>query len=105
VSEVRWIDVAAADDVPRDEHRVYVVDGRAVAVYDIAGELYAIEDLCTHDGSPLASGLVEDHEVICPRHGARFCLRTGEALGPPAYEPVATFPVRRADGRLWLGAD
>jgi len=105
VTGVRWIDVAAADDVPRDEHRVYVVGGRAVAVYDIAGELFAIEDLCTHDGSPLASGLVEDHEVICPRHGARFSLRTGDALGPPAYEAVATFPVRRAEGRLWLGTD
>ena len=48
---------------------------------------------------------LEDHEVVCPRHGARFCLRTGAALGPPAYEPVATFPVRRSDGRLWLSAD
>jgi len=102
---MRWLDVAAASDLPRGEHRVYEVDGRFVAVYDVDGELFAIEDLCTHDGSPLASGLVDDHEVICPRHGARFCLRTGAALGPPAYAPVATFPVRRGDGRLWLGLD
>lgn len=100
---VRWIDVAEAADVPRDGHRVYPLEDRYVAVYDVAGDLFAIEDVCTHDGESLAGGEVEDHEVICPRHGARFCLRTGAALTPPAYSPVATFAVRRMDGRLWLG--
>lgn len=98
-----WQDVAAADDVPRGGHRVYELDGRYVAVYDVQGELYAIEDVCTHDGSPLSDGPVEGTEVICSRHGARFCLKTGAALTPPAYEPVATWPVRRRDGRLELG--
>jgi 3-phenylpropionate/trans-cinnamate dioxygenase ferredoxin subunit len=98
-----WIDVAPADDVARGEHRVYEVAGRYVAVYDVGGDLYAIEDLCTHDGNPLADGPVEGLEVICPRHGARFCLRTGAVLSPPAYEPVATFPVERRDGRLRIG--
>jgi 3-phenylpropionate/trans-cinnamate dioxygenase ferredoxin subunit len=98
-----WIDVAPADDVPRGEHRVYEVDGRFVAVYNVQDQLYAIEDLCTHDGNPLAEGPVEGLEVICPRHGARFCLRTGAALSPPAYEPVATFPVGVADGRIRIG--
>jgi len=102
---LRWVDVASADDVPRGGHRVYEVDGRFVAVYDVAGERYAIEDLCTHDGNPLADGPVEGLEVTCPRHGARFCLRTGAALSPPAYEPVATFPVASRDGRLLIGVD
>jgi len=101
----RWIDVAATGDVPRNGRRVFEVDGRFVAVYDVAGERYAIEDLCTHDGNPLADGPVEDHAVTCPRHGARFCLRTGAALSPPAYEPVATFPVETRDGRLLIGVD
>ena len=98
-----WIDVAPAGDVPRGEHRVYEVDGRWVAVYNVQDQLYAIEDVCTHDGNPLADGPVEGLEVVCPRHGARFCLRTGAALSPPAYEPVATFPVAVADGRLRIG--
>jgi 3-phenylpropionate/trans-cinnamate dioxygenase ferredoxin subunit len=102
-SAVAWIDVAPAEDVPRGEHRVYEVDGRYVAVYNVQDQLYAIEDMCTHDGNPLADGPVEGLEVICPRHGARFCLRTGAALCPPAYEPVATFPVSVADGRLRIG--
>ena len=67
-----WVEVAPAGDVPPGEHRVYEVDARFVVVYNIGGELYAIEDVCTHDGNPLSDGPVEDHEVICPRHGARF---------------------------------
>jgi 3-phenylpropionate/trans-cinnamate dioxygenase ferredoxin subunit len=102
-ADVTWVDVAPAGDVARDDHRVYEADGRFVAVYDVGGELYAIEDVCTHDGNPLAEGPVEGLEVICPRHGARFCLKTGAALCAPAYEPVATFPVATRDGRLWIG--
>lgn len=99
-----WTDVGPAGDVPRGEHRVYEVDGRLVAVYNVQDELYAIEDVCTHDGNPLSDGPVEGTEVICSRHGARFCLRTGAALTPPAYEPVPTYPVRVHAGRLEIGA-
>jgi 3-phenylpropionate/trans-cinnamate dioxygenase ferredoxin subunit len=99
-----WTEVAAAGDVPRGEHRVYEVDGRFVAVYNVLGDLYAIEDVCTHDGNPLSDGPVEGTEVICTRHGARFCLKTGAALTPPAYEPVTTFPVAEREGRLWIGS-
>jgi 3-phenylpropionate/trans-cinnamate dioxygenase ferredoxin subunit len=98
-----WIDVAPADDLAGGGHRVYEADGRFIAVYDVGGDLYAIEDVCTHDGNPLADGPVEGLEVVCPRHGARFCLRTGAALSPPAYEPVTTFAVERRDGRLRIG--
>jgi len=101
----RWIDVGAEDAVPRSGHRVFEVEGRFIAVYDVAGERYAIEDLCTHDGNPLSDGPVEGHEVICSRHGARFCLKTGAALTPPAYEPVTTFAVAVRDGRLVIGID
>jgi 3-phenylpropionate/trans-cinnamate dioxygenase ferredoxin component len=98
-----WVDVAPDGDVPAGERRVYEVDGRYVAVYSITGGLYAIEDVCTHDGNPLSDGPVEGYEVICPRHGARFCLRTGAALSPPAYEAVTTFPVESRDGRIRIG--
>jgi len=99
-----WHDVAPADDVPRGAHRVYEIDGRFIAVYNVQDTLYAIEDLCTHDGNPLSDGAVEGSEVICARHGARFCLRTGAALSPPAYEPVATFAVETRGGRLRIAA-
>jgi len=100
---ITWIDVAPATDVPPGEHRVYEINGRFIAVYHAAGALYAIEDVCTHDGNPLSDGPVEGLEVICLRHGARFCLRTGQALTPPAYEPVTSFPVKINSDRLTVG--
>jgi 3-phenylpropionate/trans-cinnamate dioxygenase ferredoxin component len=101
----RWVDIAAADAVPQGEHRVFDVDDTPVAVFNIQGELFAIHDICTHDGETLTGGPVEGTEIVCPRHGARFSLRTGEVLAPPAYEPVRTYGVRIQDGRLWLDAD
>ena len=99
-----WTDVGPAAELPAGSRRVYEVAGRFIAVYNVAGVLYAIEDVCTHDGNPLADGPLEGLEVVCPRHGARFCLKTGEALSPPAYEPVATFAVAIKDGRLSVAA-
>ena len=96
----RWVDIAPAGDLPPGEHRTYEADGWYVVVYHIQGALYALEDRCTHDDNPIEDGVVEGLEVICPRHGARFCLKTGAALSSPAYEPVRTFPVAEIDGRL-----
>ena len=76
-----------------------------IAIYNIDGELYAVQDLCTHDGGDLAGGDVHGFEVECPRHGARFDLRTGAALCQPPYEPIAKFPVREALGGIWTRDD
>jgi 3-phenylpropionate/trans-cinnamate dioxygenase ferredoxin subunit len=93
-----WIPVARAADIRPGDYASVEVDGVFVAVYNVAGEFFAIDDVCTHDGGGLAGGEVQDHQVICPRHGARFCLRTGRALTPPAYEPVRSHPTRVVDG-------
>lgn len=93
-----WLDVGPAASIPAGDYAQVEVDGALVAVFNILGEFYAIEDACTHDGGELAGGAVEDHMVICPRHGARFCLRTGAALTPPAYEPVRTYRTRVSEG-------
>lgn len=95
-----WIDVAPVEDLAPGEHRVVDLDDQSVAVFNLGGEYCAIEDRCTHDGAPLTGGRVEDGVIICPRHGARFCLRSGAVLSPPAYEPVLTFPVRMHEGRV-----
>jgi 3-phenylpropionate/trans-cinnamate dioxygenase ferredoxin subunit len=95
-----WHDVAAASNIPRGGFAILETDELIVAVFNVNGEFYAIEDVCTHDGEELTGGPVEGDHVICPRHGARFCIRTGKALTPPAYEDVETFPVRVVDGRV-----
>lgn len=89
-----WVTVARLGELGTGAHVVADVDGTRVALFNIDGEYLAIEDLCTHDGAPLAGGTVEGDQVVCPRHGARFCLRSGAALTAPAYEPVAVLPVR-----------
>jgi 3-phenylpropionate/trans-cinnamate dioxygenase ferredoxin subunit len=93
-----WITVAKVGELAPGSHRVVNVDGAAVVVFNLAGEYYAIEDVCTHDGGQLTGGVIEGDQVVCPRHGARFSIRTGEALTAPAYEPVAKFPVRVESG-------
>ena len=100
-----WIRVAAATDIKPGDYASAEVDGAFVAVYNIDGEFLAIEDVCTHDGGGLAGGVVEDHQVICPRHGARFCLRTGKALTPPAYEAVNSHATRVVDGFVEVASE
>jgi 3-phenylpropionate/trans-cinnamate dioxygenase ferredoxin subunit len=99
-----WTRVAPVAQLGPGEYACVEVDGDFVVVYNVAGEYFAIDDVCTHDGGGLSGGAVEDHQVICPRHGARFCLRTGAALTPPAYEPVRTYPVRVVDGHVEVGS-
>lgn len=98
-----WINVAHEGSLAEGEYAVVDVDGIAVAVFMIDGHYYAIEDACTHDGAEIASGRLEGCEIICPRHGARFCLKTGKVLAPPAYEDLTLYPVRVEDGRIQVG--
>jgi 3-phenylpropionate/trans-cinnamate dioxygenase ferredoxin subunit len=100
-----WQDVAGVDEVPPGGFEVLETDDIVVAVFNVDGAFFAIEDVCTHDGAELAGGPVDGDQVICPRHGARFCLRTGKALTAPAYEDVATFPTRVVDGRVQVRLD
>ncbi len=100
-----WITVATVDELAPGTSKVADVDGTVVAVFNINGEYFAIEDVCTHDGGELASGVLEGDQVVCPRHGARFCVRTGDALSAPAYEPTAKFPVRIENGVVQVKDD
>jgi 3-phenylpropionate/trans-cinnamate dioxygenase ferredoxin subunit len=100
-----WIDAGAPQELLEGKPKSLAVGRRMVAVIRSGETFYAIEDICTHDGAPLTGGEIEGNEIICPRHGARFCLRTGEALTPPAYEPVRVFETKIENGRLWVLAD
>lgn len=93
-----WVPVGAAAAIPAGDFAQVEIDDALVAVFNVAGTFYAIDDICTHDGGGLTGGAVEGDVVICPRHGARFCLRTGAALTPPAYEPVRTYETRVVNG-------
>ena len=100
-----WVAVAKAGELGPGEWRAVEADGTRIAVFNLGGEFFAIEDACTHDGGQLAGGAVDGDEIVCPRHGARFCIRTGAVLAPPAYEPVAKFPVRVENGAIQVRDD
>jgi 3-phenylpropionate/trans-cinnamate dioxygenase ferredoxin subunit len=100
-----WIRICLTSDLLPGERKVAEVDGTMVAVFNIDGDLYAIEDVCTHDGGELASGQLDGFEIECPRHGARFDVRNGAARCPPAYEPTAKLPVKAEDGSIWVRDD
>ncbi len=101
----QWTTAAGAAELAPGEHKVVDVDGVRVVVFNLNNEYYAIEDVCTHDGGSLDGGCVEGDQIICPRHGARFCIKTGAALTAPAYEPVATFPVRVVNSEVQVRDD
>ena len=90
------LDVGPLDELPPGSVKIVRAGELALGVYNIDGELRAIEDRCSHDDGPLCEGDWDPDEgvVVCPRHGANFDIRTGEPLTLPAYEPVETFPVR-----------
>jgi 3-phenylpropionate/trans-cinnamate dioxygenase ferredoxin subunit len=91
---VAFIKLGKLADVPVGAVRVYEIQDREVAVCNADGELYAIANVCTHDEGALDQGELIGYEVECPRHGARFDVRTGEVTEFPAVLPVDTFPVR-----------
>jgi 3-phenylpropionate/trans-cinnamate dioxygenase ferredoxin subunit len=95
-----WTDVAAESEFAPGGCRRIDMDGVAVAVFNVAGRYYAIEDVCSHEAETLSNGRLNGLEISCPRHAARFSLVTGEALSAPAYEPIAIFPVRVENGRV-----
>jgi 3-phenylpropionate/trans-cinnamate dioxygenase ferredoxin subunit len=101
-------DVAPADEFPPGSVKlVTVAPATFVGVYNCTGQLYAIEDRCSHDDGPLCEGEWDEDRcmVVCPRHGSAFELATGRPISLPAYEPVATYPVDVVDGMIRVSVD
>ncbi|MBK6597505.1 MAG: non-heme iron oxygenase ferredoxin subunit [Proteobacteria bacterium] len=99
-----WTDIGAAADLADSARLLAEIDGYYLQCVQVGGDLYAFEDRCTHDDAPLDDAEIEGREIICPRHGSRFCLRTGAALTPPAYEPLRIFEVRQHGDRIEVRA-
>jgi 3-phenylpropionate/trans-cinnamate dioxygenase ferredoxin subunit len=94
----RFVKVARADEIGPGEKKIVEVDGIEIVVLNVNGQFYALEDVCTHDGGPLGEGKLDGCQLICPRHGARFDVRTGAALTMPAVEAAPTYEVRIENG-------
>ena len=105
--ELSFHTVCKSEDLPEGERRLVEVDGIKIGVFNVDGEILAIEDRCSHDDGPLAEGTFDPAActVECPRHGSLFDLRSGRPKTLPAYVPVETFEVRVEDGEIKLEVD
>ena len=98
----KWVGVANTDDIGDGEVKTFQVETYRVAVARANGQLYAVQDLCSHDDGPLGDGALEGYAIVCPRHGAKFDIRTGTVVAMPAVAPIKTFPVIEKDGRIQI---
>jgi 3-phenylpropionate/trans-cinnamate dioxygenase ferredoxin subunit len=95
-----FIKAAETSDIPVGRAKVVVVGDRRIALCNVDGQFFAIDDLCTHDGGPLDQGELQGDVIECPRHGARFDVRTGKVLALPAVKPLNTYPLRLKGGEI-----
>ena len=95
--------VAAEGDLPPGDRLFIEIDEAFIVIFNIAGDVYAIADVCSHDDGPLGDGEVDGHAIACPRHGAKFDLKNGKALTFPAVENIPAYPVRIQDGFIEIG--
>ena len=96
---IRVIDVG---EVPDPGKTLVEVEGEMIALFHVEGRWHAIDDVCTHDGGPLADGELRDHKIACPRHGAKFDIRTGAALTMPAVRPTRAHDTKVEAGGVWV---
>ncbi len=89
-----FVRVCQVSDVPEPGKRIFEVGEDFIVLFHVNGKFYALDDCCSHDGGPLGEGLLDEFTIICPRHGAQFDIRTGEALTMPAVRPTRSHEVR-----------
>ncbi len=99
-----FIKVAETSDIPAGRVKVVVVGDRRIALCNVDGEFFAIDDICTHDGGPLDQGELQSDVIECPRHGARFNVKTGKVLALPAVKPLATYPLKVEGNEIRVAA-
>ena len=98
----RFVRVCSVSDLSDPGQTVVKVGERTVALFRVSGQFWATDDRCTHDGGQLVAGRLEGYTIICPRHGARFDVRTGEVLSPPASVDLAVHEVKVEGGDVLI---
>ena len=98
----RFVKAAQVGDIRPGDRKIVEVEGTFIAIFNVDGDFYAIKDVCTHDDGPVAEGELDGHEIICPRHGARFDIRDGRVLSFPAITPIQSYPVKVEDDDILI---
>ena len=101
-----WHEVGPASDIPDQQWKIVSINNLDIAVINLANEFFAFEDSCTHTGCPFVGELpLEDETIVCPWHGARFDVRTGKVLEPPACEDLSLYTTKIDNGIVYVGFD
>ncbi|MGB7872854.1 MAG: non-heme iron oxygenase ferredoxin subunit [Anaerolineales bacterium] len=101
--KVDFLEIAPISELPNGERMFVDIGDTPIVIFNIAGGLFAIGDVCTHDDGPLGDGDIEGFNVVCPRHGAEFDVRTGKVMSMPAVVDIPAYPVQVRDGVIFLG--
>jgi 3-phenylpropionate/trans-cinnamate dioxygenase ferredoxin subunit len=102
-AKIEFVEIAPASELPSGERLFVDLGDKPIVIFNIAGQFFAIGDVCTHDDGPLGDGLLEGHNVVCPRHGGEFDVRTGQAVQMPAVIDIPAYPVQVRDGAIFVG--
>lgn len=102
-SKVEYVDIVPASELPLGERLFVEVADKPIVIFNIAGQFFAIGDICTHDDGPLGDGDLEGYNIVCPRHGGEFDVRTGKVMQMPAVVDIPAYPVRVIDGQIQIG--
>jgi 3-phenylpropionate/trans-cinnamate dioxygenase ferredoxin subunit len=102
-SKVEFVEIAPISDLPNGERLFIEVEGKSIVIVNIASQFFAIADICTHDDGPLGDGDLEGFNIVCPRHGGEFDIRTGQAVQMPAVVDIPAYPVKVVDGAIHIG--
>ena len=102
-SKVEYLDIGPASELPPGERLFVEIAGKPLVIFNIAGELFSIADVCSHDEGPVGEGDLEGYNITCPRHGAQFDVRTGQVTQMPAVVDIPSYPVRVVNGTIQLG--
>jgi len=105
VTDTKYFRIAKAVDLPNGERLFFELEGNPIVLFSLNGEYLAMEDQCTHDSGPVGEGELDGEQIICPRHGARFDIRTGKVLSFPAVTDLKVYKVRVNEEYLEVGLD
>jgi naphthalene 1,2-dioxygenase system ferredoxin subunit len=97
-----WIDIASKDDVPEDDVMGFDINAKSIALYQVDGEIFATDNICTHGNARLCDGFLEGHEIECPLHQGKFDIRNGKAMCAPLTEDIQIYPVKIEGGRVFV---
>ena len=102
-SKIEFVEIAPASELPNGQRLFVEVADRPLVIFNIAGQFFAIGDVCTHDDGPLGDGEIEGFNIVCPRHGADFDVRTGKVMQMPAVVDIPAYPIQVREGNIFIG--